>query len=128
MGWRRGSESNRRIKVLQTSALPLGYRAPGRSFISEHTAPRRAVSTRAHPLAPRAVIHWVNSITIDSMALLTRKVALITGAATGIGESIARTFASEGARVAVFDRDGAGAERVAADIRATGGAAVACQG
>jgi hypothetical protein len=27
--WRRGSESNRRIKVLQTSPLPLGYRASG---------------------------------------------------------------------------------------------------
>src|SRR5579863_4726763 len=26
--WRRGSESNRRVKVLQTSPLPLGYRAP----------------------------------------------------------------------------------------------------
>src|SRR5579864_1326774 len=25
--WRRGAESNRRIKVLQTSPLPLGYRA-----------------------------------------------------------------------------------------------------
>jgi hypothetical protein len=25
--WRRGSESNRRVKVLQTSPLPLGYRA-----------------------------------------------------------------------------------------------------
>src|SRR6266566_4876458 len=25
--WRRGSESNRRIKVLQTSPLPFGYRA-----------------------------------------------------------------------------------------------------
>jgi 3-oxoacyl-[acyl-carrier protein] reductase len=62
------------------------------------------------------------------MALLTKKVALITGAATGIGEAIARTFAAEGARVAVFDRDGAGAEEVAADIRSNGGAAVACQG
>ena len=27
LGWRRGSESNRRIRVLQTLALPLGYRA-----------------------------------------------------------------------------------------------------
>src|SRR5712692_11975424 len=27
LSWRRGSESNRRIKVLQTSPLPLGYRA-----------------------------------------------------------------------------------------------------
>ncbi len=25
--WRRGSESNRRVRVLQTLALPLGYRA-----------------------------------------------------------------------------------------------------
>ena len=28
LSWRRGWESNPRIKVLQTSALPLGYRAP----------------------------------------------------------------------------------------------------
>jgi hypothetical protein len=27
--WRRGSGSNRRIRVLQTLALPLGYRAIG---------------------------------------------------------------------------------------------------
>jgi hypothetical protein len=26
--WRRGPELNRRVKVLQTSPLPLGYRAP----------------------------------------------------------------------------------------------------
>lgn len=62
------------------------------------------------------------------MALLTSKVALITGAATGIGESIARTFAAEGARVVLFDLDGAGAEDVAADIRSGGGAAIACRG
>src|SRR5215471_20386831 len=31
--WRRGSESNRRIKVLQTLALPLGYRAPKEGYI-----------------------------------------------------------------------------------------------
>src|SRR5450755_838331 len=32
--WRRGSESNRRIKVLQTSPLPLGYRAPAPTLAS----------------------------------------------------------------------------------------------
>ena len=32
--WRRGSESNRRIKVLQTLALPLGYRAPWQGVLS----------------------------------------------------------------------------------------------
>ena len=42
--WRRGSESNRRIKVLQTSPLPLGYRAilnivpPGQTDTDSATA------------------------------------------------------------------------------------------
>src|SRR6201993_2688655 len=31
--WRRGAESNRRIKVLQTSPLPLGYRARRSSML-----------------------------------------------------------------------------------------------
>jgi hypothetical protein len=31
--WRRGSESNRRIKVLQTSPLPLGYRASKQAIL-----------------------------------------------------------------------------------------------
>ena len=33
--WRRGAESNRRIKVLQTSALPLGYRAPFANLLDQ---------------------------------------------------------------------------------------------
>ena len=32
IGWRRRSELNRRIKVLQTSALPLGYAAAYREI------------------------------------------------------------------------------------------------
>src|SRR5438067_13142932 len=54
--WRRGSGSNRRIKVLQTFALPLGYRAPmagfnakiarqpGRSQTSQSVAVRRVLA------------------------------------------------------------------------------------
>jgi hypothetical protein len=39
-GWRRGGESNPRVKVLQTSALPLGYRADrGASFFDSVPAP-----------------------------------------------------------------------------------------
>ena len=44
---------------------------------------------------------------------LAGKVAVVTGAASGFGEGIARKFVAEGARVVVADRDGDGARRVA---------------
>ncbi len=44
---------------------------------------------------------------------LQGKRAIVTGAASGFGEGIARKFVAEGARVVVADRDGAGAQRVA---------------
>ncbi len=47
---------------------------------------------------------------------LEGKVALVTGAAQGIGEAIARAFAAEGAFVYVTDLDEAGARSVADDI------------
>ena len=49
------------------------------------------------------------------------KVALVTGAASGMGRATARAFADEGARVAVTDLRLADAERVAEGIRAQGG-------
>ena len=39
--------------------------------------------------------------------------AVVTGAARGIGQAIAARFVSEGARVAIWDIDGAGAEAAA---------------
>src|SRR5215469_818878 len=46
--WRRGSESNRRIKVLQTSPLPLGYRANSWVTVCYH----RAIYTANLQFAP----------------------------------------------------------------------------
>lgn len=52
---------------------------------------------------------------------LKEKVAMITGAAAGIGEAVARLFAESGARVFLLDRDGQRNLAVADSIRRTGG-------
>ncbi|MCV3242172.1 SDR family oxidoreductase [Mesorhizobium sp. ZC-5] len=50
------------------------------------------------------------------MKRLKDKVAVITGAASGFGEGMAKRFAEEGARVVVADLNVKGAERVAGEI------------
>ena len=58
-------------------------------------------------------------------AALDGKIAIVTGAASGIGRASALKMAELGARVVVADRDEAGAQRVVGEIAAAAGSAVA---
>lgn len=56
---------------------------------------------------------------------LAGKVALITGAGSGLGEATARLLAASGAKVAVVDQDEPEAQRVATEIAGSGGTSLA---
>lgn len=60
--------------------------------------------------------HWSEQTMTTQQGRLAGKIAIVTGAAGGFGEGIARLFAAEGAKVGVLDLRGDAAERVAADI------------
>ncbi len=56
---------------------------------------------------------------------LAGKVAIISGGATGMGGAASKLFATEGAQVAIIDRNLEAAQATAAEIRAAGGVAEA---
>jgi NAD(P)-dependent dehydrogenase (short-subunit alcohol dehydrogenase family) len=58
---------------------------------------------------------------------LKEKVAVVTGAASGMGKAIAILYAKEGARVIVSDIDLPGAKATVEEIKANGGSAIAVQ-
>lgn len=62
---------------------------------------------------------------MTSRRALEGRVALVTGAAEGIGRATARLFAAVGARLALTDVRGAELERTAAELREAGADAIA---
>src|SRR6476661_2552244 len=62
------------------------------------------------------------------MARLSEKVAIITGAASGIGRGTAELFAEHGALLVLVDRDGAGLEALRGQLAAQGAQVAIFQG
>jgi 2-hydroxycyclohexanecarboxyl-CoA dehydrogenase len=58
---------------------------------------------------------------------MTSRVAIVTGAASGIGLGVARRFARDGHAVALLDRDGPAAEAAAAELRDQGSTTLAVE-
>ncbi len=58
---------------------------------------------------------------------LKDKVAIVTGAASGFGEGIAKRYAEEGAKVVIADINDKDGARVTEEIRAAGGSAEYCR-
>jgi NAD(P)-dependent dehydrogenase (short-subunit alcohol dehydrogenase family) len=59
-----------------------------------------------------------------SIATLENKVALVTGAASGIGRAIAQAYCAQGARVVVSDTNAEGGKATVALLREAGGTAM----
>src|ERR1700724_3667795 len=64
---------------------------------------------------------------VQSMFRLDHKVAIVTGAGSGIGNAIANTFAANGARVFVLEHDARAGNAAVEKIRKTGGTADAIE-
>ncbi len=55
---------------------------------------------------------------------LQNQIAIVTGAASGIGAASSKLFAAEGAKVALVDQNEVGLKKVASEIKAKGGTAI----
>src|SRR5262249_2378404 len=84
-----------------------------------HGSARERVCAGARPVAPDDSSTNFRFRTVEGghvMSSLGGRTALITGAARGTGAACARRLAGEGARLVLADLDGAGVEKLAAEL------------
>jgi 3-oxoacyl-[acyl-carrier protein] reductase len=85
---------------------------------------KRSAFMTAQPIQVHAAVRTPENGELDLVRSLERKVALVTGAARGIGEATARALAAEGAHVVCLDRPQDEAP-LSALARSIGGSALA---
>jgi len=124
-------------KVDRRSALKIGFAAASAAVVQpaaaqttdaltgKDTSPWPGVVVRTYGCIRAQEPAAVLNLNEEETMRLKDKVAIVTGAAHGMGEAEARLFAQEGAKVVVADVLGEQAEAIAADIRADGGEAIA---
>src|SRR3954466_12349415 len=88
-------------------------------------SPRSAREALALQVSGRAKTSMSTQPEQQDWLNLSQRVAVVTGAGSGIGAAIANGFAKAGAKVAVVDRGGEAAANVAARLAAAGGTALA---